>query len=167
MQWTCCSSGVCRAQNEWYWQCVPAVRSVAHNPFAARDATTLEVEPPAAVDDLQIAAPAVVPVGAPVTITALLTRGAVPVAGEAVSFAITTPGTDAGGGDASVAMVSGPVVQVTAMTGLDGTASVVLPPSAGITGASSIVTASVDGGKAAGARGTVSVMSPDAVITWQ
>jgi hypothetical protein len=130
---------------------------------------------PRAVDDLQIAAPVAAPAGSPVTVSAILTRYGAPVPGVVVSFVMSAPATGAGGGDASVAdvtmasAVGGPVVMMmSAITGLDGTASLVLPPSTtALPGSTSIVTASVDEGRALGAKGDVPIMSPDAIITWQ
>jgi hypothetical protein len=101
-----------------------------------------------------------------VTLSATLTRGDVPVAGALVQFAVTGAATMAGGGDASIADASSPVVFLTAMTGLDGTASVTVPSSALAVGTTSVVTATVQGARALGVKGTIPVQSPDAVISW-
>jgi hypothetical protein len=73
----------------------------------------------------------------------------------------------AGGGDAAVADMASPVLFVSALTGLDGTATVVVPSNALATGTTSVVTATVDEARALGAKGTIPVQSPDAIITWQ
>lgn len=120
----------------------------------------------AAVDDLQVSAPASAPAGTPVTLTATLTRLGAPVPGVVVQFAVDGAATMAGGGDASVADVAAPVLFVSAETGLDGTATVVVPSNALAVGSSSLVSATVQEARAMGAKGNIPVQSPDAVIAW-
>mgnify|MGYP001806984423 CR=1 FL=1 len=162
----CCSKSTCVRQNEWYYQCVPTVKSLAKSPFEAEGADSLKAFMSAAVDDLQLAAPATAPAGAPVTLTATLTRLGAPVAGTVVEFALDGPATMAGGGDAAVADMAAPVQFVSSVTGLDGVATVVVPSNALAVGTSSVVSATVQEARAMGAKGNIPVQSPDAVITW-
>jgi hypothetical protein len=120
----------------------------------------------AAVDDLQVSAPATAPAGAPITLTATLTRFGAPVPGVVVQFAIDGAAAMAGGGDASVADVADPVLFVSAQTGLDGTAAVVVASNAVAVGTSSVVTATVQEARAMGAKGHIAVQSPDVTVTW-
>jgi len=122
----------------------------------------------AAVDDVQVSAPAMAAAGAPVTISAAVTRNGAPMADVVVQFAMDGAATMAGGGDLSVAEVSaGPVMFMSAVTGLDGVATVVVPSAATAVGTTTLVTATVQDGRALGAKGNIPVQSPDAVITWQ
>ncbi len=151
----CCpASAICKRTNEYFWMCVPETRSLSLAQRITHAATTEVIQP--ALDSLQLIGPVSAHAGAPLELAAILTRAGQPVPDTAVLFSVS-PATST---TYSSSMMSG-------MTGPDGIARVTMAadttePESG----TSLVSAVVVDGRAAGVKGTIPIAAPYMKIQW-